>query len=297
LHSRITLLDWLLYFLLALIWGSSFILIKTGLHYFDAFTVAALRITIAGIVLLPFAFSGLRQLSARDQFFSVLMGLCASGVPAFLFATGQTHVESGIAGIFNSLTPIFILINGWLFFRAKYSTLQTLGVVVGFVGCAGLILLTHKSHDTYDNNYWYALLLVLATFLYGMSNQILMHFLKGKSSMLITPVAFFYMGLMASVYLFATDFANVVQQNDAWKGLIYVALLAAFGSAFALLIYNYLAQRTGVAFSGTVTYVIPIFALMWSFADHEYIGWEHVAAMIVILFGVYLVRKPVAKNN
>jgi len=281
----------MLYVLLAMIWGSSFILIKTGLRYFSADMVAALRITVAGIVLLPFAFRGLRQLTAREQGLSVVMGLCASGVPAFLFAIGQTHVESGIAGIFNSLTPIFILINGWLFFRTKYSTLQTLGVVVGFIGCAGLIFLTHKSHGTHDNNYWFALLLVLATFLYGMSNQILMNFLRGKSSMLITPVAFFYMGLMAAVYLFSSGFATAVQQPDAWKGLVYVSLLAAFGSAFALLIYNHLAQRTGVAFSGTVTYVVPIFALTWSFADHEYIGWEHVGAMLLILTGVYLVRK------
>lgn len=291
--QRITAKDWIVYTALALTWGSSFILIKSGLEVFkDPVLVAALRITIAGLALLPFAVRGLRELNKREQFFSVLMGLCGSGVPAFLFATAQTRVESGIAGILNSLTPIFILINGFLFFQSKYSKQQTLGVAVGFVGCAALILLSHKPHGTYDNNYWFALLLVAATFLYGMSNQILIHFLHGKSSMLITPVAFFYMGIGASAILFANGFGHELQHNpDVWKGIGYVAILGALGSGAAMVMYNFLAQRTGVAFSGTVTYVMPIVSIMWSIADHEYVGWQHFLAMALILLGVYLVRK------
>lgn len=254
--------------------------------------VAALRITIAGLALLPFAIRGLKELTLREQFFSVLMGLCGSGVPAFLFATAQTRVESGIAGILNSLTPIFILITGWLFFQTKYSKQQTLGVVVGFIGCAALILLSHKPHGDYDNNYWFALLLVAATFLYGMSNQILIHHLHGKSPMHITPVAFFYMGIGAAIVLFGSGFASVLQENPkAWEGVGYVAILGALGSGAAMVMYNFLAQRTGVAFSGTVTYVMPIVSILWSIADHEYVGWQHFLAMALILLGVYLVRR------
>jgi drug/metabolite transporter (DMT)-like permease len=290
-QHRITLQDYLVYVLLALIWGSSFILIKTGLKFFPPMTVAALRITIAGLVLVPFAINGLKQLTPKQQFYSVVMGLCGSGVPAFLFSLAQTRVESGIAGILNSLTPIFILVNGFLFYKVRYAWQQTVGVLVGFAGCAGLILLTHKPHGAYDNNYWYALLIVAATFLYGMSNQVLMHHLKGLSSLLITPVAFFYAGAAASVVLFSTGFAQMVQQPGAWQGVLYIALLASFGSAMAMLLYNHLAQRTGVAFAGTVTYVMPVVSLVWSFVDREYIGWEHFGAMALILLGVYLVRR------
>lgn len=276
-----------------MIWGSSFILIKTGLNYFDAYTVAALRIALAGMVLLPFAFRGLRELSAGDHLYSLLLGILGSGAPAFLFAMAQTRVESGIAGILNSLTPIFILITGWLFYRTRYSFIQTSGVIIGFIGCSGLILLSQKHQGTYDNNIWYALLIVAATFMYGSSNQVLMHPLAGKSTMLITPVAFFYMSIPAVMILFWKGFPETLANDrSAWIGVGYVAVLAVLGSAAGMLLYNYLAQRTGVAFSGTVTYIMPVVSLVWSFIADEYIGWQHFAAMALILGGVYLVRRP-----
>ena len=290
-HQRVAPVDWAVYVLLAVIWGSSFILIKTGLQYFSPVVLAALRVTIAGLVLLPLAYNGLRALSYREQLYAVLMGLCGSAVPAFLFATAQTRVESGIAGILNSLTPIFILVTGLVFFNVRYTWQQTLGVVVGFIGCAGLILLSHQPHGTYDNHFAYALLIVVATVLYGLSNQILMRFLSNRSTLHITPVAFFYAGIGTALILLTTDFGAAMQQPGAWNGLGYVALLAACGSAFALLLYNRLAQRTGVAFAGTVTYVMPVISIMWSYADNEFIGWQHFGAMALILLGVFLVRK------
>ena len=291
-QHRITALDWTLYVLLALIWGSSFILIKTGLQYFPPVTVAALRIVIAGLVLMPFAVRGLRELTAKQQAYSVVMGLCGSGIPAFLFALGQTHVESGIAGILNSLTPIFILVNGFLFFKTRYTLLQMFGVLTGFIGCAGLILLSQQQNGMYDNDFRFVLLIVLATFLYGMSNQVLIHKLTGLNTMLITPVAFFYMSLAAAGVLFSTPFVETLQtEPGAWNGVMYIALLAAFGSAFAMVIYNYIAQRTGVAFAGTVTYVMPVVSLLWSIADNELVGWQHIGALLLILLGVYMVRR------
>jgi drug/metabolite transporter (DMT)-like permease len=86
----------------------------------------------------------------------------------------------------------------------------------------------------------------------------------------------------------------VLKHNpDAWRGVLYVTLLAGLGSALAMVLYNYLAARTGVTFSGTVTYVMPVVALMWSVVAGEFIGMQHIAAMLIILVGVYLVRRAI----
>lgn len=298
MSTNVSKSDWAIYVALAVIWGSSFILIKSGLQYFSPVGVAAMRISIAGIALLPLAIRGFKLLTPKEQFYSLMLGLTGSGIPAFLFATAQTRVESGIAGILNSLTPIFILITGWLFYKTRYSFMQTLGVVVGFVGCTGLILLSRQPHGEYDNHIGFALLIVFATFLYGLSNQILMHPLAGKSTLLITPLAFVYMSIPALIILGWSGTFQIIHENpEAWKGVGFVAILSLFGTAAAMLSYNYLAQRTGVAFAGTVTYLMPVVSILWSFIDDEYIGWQHFGAMGLILAGVYLVRRPAMTKN
>ena len=289
---HITFIDWIIYFSLAIIWGSSFILIHKGLDYFSPIVVASLRVSIAGVVLTPFAIKGLRTLTRRQQIISILMGLTGSGVPSLLYATAQTHIQSGVAGVLNSLTPIFILFNGWLFFKTKYSTQQSLGIFLGFLGAAGIIIFSHPQNSTVSNSYFFGFLIVVATFLYGLSNQILINYLKGLDVWLYTPVAFFYMGLAAMGILFSTDFVSVVKSNDeAWYGIAYIAILSVFGSAVGMILYNQLAHRTGVAFSGTVTYLMPLIALAWSYSANEYIGIEHLIAMLFILGGVYMVKK------
>jgi drug/metabolite transporter (DMT)-like permease len=289
--QRITLREWMIYICISLVWGTSFILIKKGLLYFDPLTVSALRISISGLALLPFAIKGLYQLTNKQKVFSVLMGLTGSGVPSFLYPLAQQHIDSGIAGVLNSLTPIFILVTGFLFFGVRYTVLQIGGILIGFMGAALLILFHHSSSGTVSN-YLYGLIIVVATLLYGLSNQILVHYLKGLDSIVITSVAFFFMGLVASLILVQTDFLHVMQTNkDSWKGLLYVTLLACLGSALAMVLYNYLAARTGVTFSGTVTYVMPVIALVWSLVDGEKIGLEHLLAMLLILGGVYMVRR------
>lgn len=284
--------DWIIYVSISLVWGTSFILIKKGLLYFDPLTVSALRIAISGLVLFPFALKGLTKLTHKQKIYAVLMGLTGSGIPSFLYPLAQQHIESGVAGVLNSLTPIFIVVTGFLFFKVRYTRMQLSGIVVGFIGAALLITLHHAPKESRESNYLYGLIIVAATMMYGMSNQILVHYLKGLDSIVITSVAFFFMGLMAAIILTQTEFLHVLQTNqEAWKGVLYVALLSCLGSALAMVLYNHLAARTGVTFSGTVTYVMPVIALLWSVADGESIGWQHVAAMLVILTGVYLVRR------
>ncbi len=290
--SRISFTDWMIYALISLIWGTSFILIKKGLIYFDPLTIATLRISISGLVLMPFALKGLFKLTHRQKLFSVVMGLFGSGIPSFLYPFAQQHIDSGVAGVLNSLTPIFIIVTGFLFFGVRYSKWQVSGILLGFTGAVLLILLNGAGQRAQQNNYWYGLVIVSATFMYGLSNQILVYFLKGPKSLYITSVAFFFMGIIAVLILSQTGFSHVMRSRpDAWKGLMYVALLSCLATALSFVLYNALAVRVGVTFSGTVTYVMPVISLFWSLIDGEVLGLQHLAALLLILGGVYLVRR------
>jgi drug/metabolite transporter (DMT)-like permease len=89
---HITTRDWLIYSTISIVWGTSFILIKQGLLYFDPLTVSALRISISGLLLMPFALKGLYRLSNKQKIFVVLMGLTGSGIPSFLYPLAQQHI-------------------------------------------------------------------------------------------------------------------------------------------------------------------------------------------------------------
>jgi drug/metabolite transporter (DMT)-like permease len=131
---RNTWIAWGTLFGLALIWGSSFILIKKGLGYFSSEEVGALRIAITFFALMPLAINRIKQLSWREWKYLALVGVIGSGFPAFLFAKAQTGIDSSLAGILNSLTPLFTLVIGLGFFALRTRWYNIAGVLLGLVG-------------------------------------------------------------------------------------------------------------------------------------------------------------------
>lgn len=289
-QQKISIWSWVIYLLLAVVWGSSFKLMKESLHYFRFDEIASFRVLIAGIALLPFALRGWKSFNKNKIKYAVMMGLFGSSIPAFLFPAAQQHIPSGVAGVLNSLTPIFVLLLGILFFKAGYTKTKVLGIITGFAGTIGLILFTHSSDGTTQAEY--ALLIVIGTVMYGLSNQILQRWLHDENPVTITAIAFMMVAPLAAAYLVTTPVLEVFKTNpDAWKGFSYIATLALCGTALALPLYNYLAQQTGVLFASTLTFVMPVVSLAWGLRDGEPLGMQHIICMMVILFGVYLVRK------
>ena len=157
-------LAWGLLVILALIWGSSFILIKTALQVYSPGAVGALRIVAAAIFMVPFAFISLRRQEKKNWALLFSVGMLGSLLPSFLFATAQTEIPSSVAGILNAVTPLFTLILGALFFH-KPTTLKTLaGVLLGFLGSIILIFAGTEGGIQFNS---YALLVVLATMFYA----------------------------------------------------------------------------------------------------------------------------------
>lgn len=291
MSQKISLQSWLYLATISLIWGSSFILIKKGLVVFSPVQVACLRIFLSMLAMSPLIFSSIQQIKKKDLPVISTIAVVGSGIPAFLYATAQTQLDSSVAAILNSLTPLFTLIIGLLFFKMSFRWAKMTGVIFGLLGAINLVVQTNSSFEV--PNYNYALLIVFGTICYGLSINLVKSYCEQIPAIALNVVLFSIIGPFAGLFLFtATDFVSVMQTAEgAWQALGYVTLLGVFGTALATIIFFKLAQQTDALFSSTVTYLIPIVALFWGFLDGEIIGLSHILGLSFILLGVYLAGK------
>lgn len=292
MSTRVSALAWFLLILLTLIWGSSFILIKTGLKAFDPITIALLRLSVASLFLLPVAIIHLRKVKRSDWLRFAVVSFVGVGFPALLFPLAQTHVSSVVAGIGNGLSPFWALVVGALFFRRRFAGLKVIGVMLGFVG-AVLLIVAGKPLDGLISGSGYESLLVVATLCYGISTNMMRDLLTRYPAPVATAFQITLFGIPAMIALFpATHFADVMQTHpEAWKSLAAVATLGALGTALSVVLFSRMLQLTDVVFSSSVTYLMPIVAVSWGFIFGEQIHWLQLVGMAVILSGVWMVNK------
>ena len=282
-------LKWIYLVVLSLIWGSSFILMKRGLVYYPPEQVAAIRLTVAFMASFPFAIRGYKNIRNQDWKFLLIPGVVGSGIPALLFAIAQTRISSSLAGMLNSLTPLFTLIVGALFFQFQFSVKHVLGVLLGFVGAAGLVLV--RSDGLHFENSEYALLIVVATLFYGISVNTIKTKLGHLDSMTISGLGLLFAGIPYAVYLFfGSDFLFRLQNAPgAWSGLGYIITLGIMSTALSNLLYFHMVKISTPLFASAVTYFIPIVALGWGVMDGEQLHLLHLLAFAFILGGVGLI--------
>lgn len=280
---------WLLLGLLALIWGSSFLLIKKGLLAFGPMEVGALRISSAGLVLAPFIARRLNKITRKHWLKLASVGLVGSLIPAFMFAIAQTQLASGVTGVLNALTPIATLVIGALFFHQKARLAQVIGVAIGLFGT--LLLVTASANGSWDFNL-YALLVLAATVCYGLNLNLIKHKISDLSPLTITGISLLMAAVPATIYLFAgTEFITQVQQPDAMLSLFSVLALGIAGTAGALVIFNHVVQLTNTVFTSSVTYLIPIVALILGILDGEDFWLQQGFGMLAILVGVWFANR------
>lgn len=274
---------------LAIIWGSSFILMKRGLIVFDFMQVATLRIFIAFISLIPFLPKAFKNVKRKHYLPIIIMAFLGNGIPAFLFTKAQTHLDSSLVGILNAIVPLFTLILGVYFFKSKATKTNIVGIVLGLFGA---VLLTVNSLSGGLEVSFYVLLIVLATIFYAISINVIKKYLYDLNAASITALAFLIIGPLAAIYLFNTDFIiQLTLHQDGYMALGYIALLSVLGTSMAVIIFNKLISRSSAIFASSVTYLIPIVAILWGVFDGEQITFYHFLGMSVILSGVYLVNK------
>jgi drug/metabolite transporter (DMT)-like permease len=219
-----------------------------------------------------------------------LVGITGSGVPAFMYAIAETRLESAITGILNSMTPIFTLIVGILFFALPLLRKQIIGVAIGMAGALALVLFDPSSMGFNIN--FYALFVIVGSICYGFSSNIVKRYCQDMHAITLTGMSFVSIGWIAVIWLFSTDFIPVLKTHeDAWFSLGAAAILALVGTVAANVLFFKLIQRTDAVFGSSIAYLIPFTALIWGFLDGENLVFAHIGGMILIIFGIYLMRK------
>lgn len=287
--SRITAITLLV--ILSLIWGTSFILMKKGLVVFSAGEVGSIRVAAAAVSLLPFALTRMKGLTGSQYIKLLLSGLMGIFIPAFLFAAAQTRLESSISGIMNSLTPIFTLLIGVFLFGQVFRTKSLLGIIIGLMGTVVLIFSRADGHFGSINAY--ALLVVLACVFYGINLNFVKYRITELKALTITSISVMLIGPLAVVYLLGfTDFTHKLRHGDgAWQALGYVVLLGVMSTSLATLLFNKLVKISTPLFTSSVTYLIPIVAVVWGVVDGEKLIPGHFLGMAAIIGGVYLANR------
>jgi len=274
--------------LLAIIWGSSFILMKRGLDVYSYTQVAALRLFIAFLSLTPFLLKAVKVVKKKHFLPIVVMALFGNGIPAFLFTKAQTQLDSSLVGILNSLVPLFTLLLGIYFFRTRPTKTNIVGIVIGLCGA---VFLTYATMDggVEINNYVY--LVVLATVMYAISINVIKKYLYDLDALSVSTLAFLIIGPFSAVYIFNTDFLALSKSSEGIEALLYIVLLAVVGTSLAVVMFNQLISRSSAIFASSVTYLIPIIAIFWGIFDGEKVTLTHLLSVVIILGGVYLVNK------
>ena len=276
---------------LALIWGTSFILMKRGLVVFTPGEVAALRVTVAGIVLLPLAvmkWKGITSAHVPRLFLSGMMGVF---IPAFLFTTAQLRISSSVAGILNTLSPLWTMVMGAAIFHVTFKRGAVIGILVGLAGA--VILMVSRANGEFTGFNLYGLLIVLACAFYGLNLNFIKFRINDLNSLTITSISVALVAPLGAIYLFGfTDFIEKLNSvPGAWRAFGFVALLAFMSTAVAVSIFNKLVKMTTPLFASTVTYIMPIVSVMWGVLDGEVLIITHFVGMALILCGVYLANR------
>ena len=285
-------LAWVLLVVLAGIWGTSFILMKRGLVVFSALELGAARVAIACLCLLPFTVRELPRIGRPYFKWLLVSGVVGTLLPAFLFAYAETQLASGLAGVLNSLTALFVLLVGAALFGQRLTALRVAGILVGLAGTAVLILLGSGAAVSGSGSV-YGLYIVLATVFYGISVNVVKHKLQALAPLGVSSVSLLLIGPLAAVFLLGfTDFTHkLATVPGAWSALGYIGLLAMFGTAVGLFLFNMLIRRSTALFASSSTYLIPVVALGWGVADGEAIHLMHYVGMLIILAGVTIVNR------
>ena len=268
---------------------------KLGLANLSSWHVASVRILVAGVTLLPFAIKYFRTIPKDKLFIVFLSGLFGNLIPAYLFCSAETGVSSAMAGMLNSLTPIFTLILGVSFFQQKTTKMQQLGIAIAFVG--SLLLLFSRGLDG-KQNLMDIILIIIATIFYGINVNMVGRHLQGINVYGIASVSLFCSGLIALLVLLFTGFFSLDFANAAFiKATGYTALLGFVCTGIATVLYYQLIKSAGVIFSAMVTYCIPIMAIVWGLIFHEDITSPEIASLFVILTGVYITNAEKIRNS
>jgi drug/metabolite transporter (DMT)-like permease len=287
---------WIYLIVLSLIWGTSFILIKKALLGLNPYQLGALRTIITGLFLFAAGYKTIKTIKKEDWKWIAISGFFGSFIPAFFFAIAETEIDSAVVSVLNSLVPLNTILLGFAVFKIASTKRQVLGVIVGFIGTAILILKGAALNP--EQNYMYAGFIIVSTLMYAVNVNIIKRYLQDVKPLAIATGNYVVIFIPAIIVLLFTGFftETTFSNPDLGMSVFYVTLLSFFGTALAKVLFNTLVQISTPVFASSVTYVMPIVALVWGVLDGEGFSLLQAFASGIILLGVYLSQKRTGKR-
>ena len=295
MKSSKTLISFALLILISAAWVSSYILMKKSLLHLNPYQLASARMFVACWCFLPIALFYVRKLDRKNIKYLLIVGFFGSGIPSFCFAIAQTNMNSSLTGTLSSLTPIFTLLLGMLFFKLQPSFIKIFGICIGLCGAAMIMLSKTDLHGI--QNAWYGWFVVLATILYAWSTNTIGKYLKNVNSIEISAVAFSLMVIPASILFYTTGAFDLAVSPEVSISVFYpVITLAILGSVITSIAYFYLINISGSLFASTVSYLTPVVAILLGLYDGEKLFLIQYLGILVLLSGIVFTRFDIKKS-
>ncbi|CAA0200980.1 Putative permease of the drug/metabolite transporter (DMT) superfamily [Tenacibaculum maritimum] len=281
---------WMYLLILSIVWGSSFILIKKSLQGVTPVQLGALRMLITAFFLLLIGFKSIKKIEKKHWKYVAYSAALGTFFPVFLFAFAIRGIDSAIVSILNSLTPFHTFIFGALVFGFSFKKKQFIGILLGLVGTLILIFKGAALHP--DQNYWYALLIIIASVGYAFNVNIIKRYLYDLDALAITTGNFLLLIIPALLVLIFSNFFLTFETNqETGEALGYIIILSVVGTGIAKVLFNKMVHLSSPIFAASVTYLIPIVAVIWGIIDGEKLSLLQLLAGGIILLGVYWVNK------
>ena len=282
--------------ILSIIWGSSYILIKKGLTGLTPIQLGSLRVIVTTILIAPIGYQKIKKIPKEKLKWVAFSAFVGSFLPAYLFAFAETEISSSVTAVMVSLTPLFTLLISVIIFGEELLRKQVLGVIVGFLG---IIVLINNELLESSFSLLYVMFVIIAAFCYAVNANVLKYKLPNIPALGIVFMSFLFMFIPAFIILCFSDFpfADFASNPLIIESIIYIIILALFGTAIAKVLYIKLLAISTPVFSVSTTYLMPIIAIFWGLLDGESFQPIQFIGTLIILMGVYLVTKKKAPKR
>ncbi len=259
------------------------------------FQVGALRIVIAGLVLLPIAIKFKKYLTKKTVGLLLVTGFFGNFMPAMMFTLAETGISSSLAGLVNMATSFFVVLIGVVFYKSKPTYLQMVGLGLGSAGL--FFVLNSQSDISLNKDIRYAFFLFPATVGYAISLTTIKFKLNHLPSIAITSLSFLLiLGPAIIVALLTNAFTPIFDHPDGYKAIGYLSILSVVGTAVAVMLFTKLIAISNHIFSSAISYMLPIVAIFIGVLDGETFPPTNLIWVAVIIMGVFLMNRPPKKN-
>ncbi len=289
------LLDYLLLVLLALIWASAFFNIKIATYSFGPVTIAFLRVFFGAIpVLLLCYYKNIKiEAFSKDWYWFAMIGFINLVAPFFLIAYGVKSVQSNLAAILMSTTPLSSTVLGHFYTKnERFNFIKTFGILIGF---SGILYLFSDNLLIDENNFLSALLILLGSTCYVVGGVLTLKISKKKNENVTGSILIWAIIILIPLVSFIEQPWNITPRLDSTISVVYLGLIS---TGIAWLLRFKILVNNGLIFQSQVSYLIPIFGTILSYIFlKELITIKVLVSLIAVCVGIYFVRKADKKTK